>query len=462
MSRLVVVSNRVAPVKRQRSSGGEGGLAVAVLESLRDNDGLWFGWSGQVSERDCDGPDICEFGNLTYAMVDLKQQDFDEYYNGFANRMLWPLFHYRLDLTDYSRRSMAGYSRVNALFAENLTPLLRGDDMIWVHDYHLIPMAEQLRQRGCDQRIGFFLHIPWPSHQVLLALPNHRQLVKALCAYDLVGFQTEEDLHAFCEYIEREAGGSLLSDGYVKAFGRTFRVGAFPISIDGESVAGFAEEAVRSHQTKRLVRSLNGRTLMIGVDRLDYSKGLSERFAAYEYLLQAYPARRGKVTLLQISPKSRSDVPEYVEMSRELEAMTGHINARYAEFDWTPIRYLNKGFNRRVLSGFFRASRVGLVTPLRDGMNLVAKEYVAAQDPEDPGVLVLSRFAGAAYELKDALLVNPYDIESCGEAIQAALTMPLEERRGRWRTMNDQIFSNDIAAWRRAYMGALTAFRKAA
>ncbi|MEM7172722.1 MAG: alpha,alpha-trehalose-phosphate synthase (UDP-forming) [Pseudomonadota bacterium] len=462
MSRLVVVSNRVAPVRRQKSSGGEGGLAVAVLESLRDKEGLWFGWSGQLSDRPNEGPEMCGAGSLTYAMVDLTQQDFDEYYNGFANRMLWPLFHYRLDLTDYSRRSMAGYNRVNQLFADNLTPLLRADDMIWVHDYHLIPMAEQLRQRGCHQRIGFFLHIPWPSPQVLLALPNHQQLVKALCAYDLVGFQTEEDLHSFCEYIEREADGHVMSNGMVKAFGRSFQVGAFPISIDAESVAGFAAEASQSHQNKRLLRSLGGRTLMIGVDRLDYSKGVSERFAAYEYLLQAYPATRGKVVLLQISPKSRVDVPEYVEMSRQLEAMTGHINSRYAEFDWNPIRYLNKGFNRRVLSGFFRTSRVGLVTPLRDGMNLVAKEYVAAQDPNDPGVLVLSRFAGAAHELKDAILVNPYDVESCGEAYQAALTMPLDERKDRWQRMNAQIQRNDISSWRRAFMEALTAYRKAA
>ncbi len=461
MSRLVVVSNRVAPVRKGRS-GGEGGLAVAVLAALRERGGIWFGWSGRTSEAEADGPNIFDVGRLTYATLDLTQQDYDEYYNGYANRILWPLFHYRLDLTDFSRRDMVGYQRVNALFAHHLQPLLRDDDVIWVHDYHLIPMAEQLRDAGCKQRIGFFLHIPFPTPEVLVALPNHRALIRALCAYDLVGFQTERDVHAFLEYIVMEAGGEVERGGTVAAFGESLRVGAFPISIDTDAVAGFAKEAMHSRQTARLLDSLAGRKLIIGVDRLDYSKGLIVRVEAIEHLLRSYPANRRQVVFLQIAPPSRADVPEYMKIRRELEAAAGHVNGAYAEFDWAPIRYLNKGFTRQTLAGFLRVGRVGLVTPLRDGMNLVAKEYVAAQDGKDPGVLVLSRFAGAARELEGALIVNPYDVEGVGEALQTALTMPLAERRERWKAMYHHLQRYDIDAWREAFLKALARAPQAA
>ena len=458
MTRLVVVSNRVAPVKKTRS-GSEGGLAVAVLAALRERGGIWFGWSGKISEGDSNGPDLFDIGKLTYATLNLTQQDYDEYYNGFANRILWPLFHYRLDLTEFSRRNMLGYQRVNAFFASRLMPLLTDDDLIWVHDYHFIPLAEQLRKAGCRQRIGFFLHIPWPPRDVLVTLPNHRGLTEALCAYDLVGFQTENDLSAFLDYILHEAEGEVLQGGVIKAYGRTLRAGAFPIGIDTDAVAHFAEEAEHSRQTIRLKDSLGGRQLVIGVDRLDYSKGLLQRVDAFEHLLRAYPANRGQVVFLQIAPPSRSDVPEYMEIRRQLEEAAGHVNGSYAEFDWAPIRYLNKGFTRNALAGFFRSSRVGLVTPLRDGMNLVAKEYVAAQSEADPGVLVLSRFAGAARELDAALIVNPYDVEATGEALQQALTMPLKERRQRWKAMFDWLTAHDVTAWRESFLAAMAALK---
>ncbi len=461
MRRLIVVSNRVAPVGQGRA-GAEGGLAVAVLAALKQQGGIWFGWSGKTSEQVNPEPNIFDVGKVTYATVDLTQQDYDEYYNGFANRSLWPLFHYRLDLTDFSRRNWIGYQRVNHLFASHLLPLLREDDLIWVHDYHLIAMGEQLRLAGCRQRMGFFLHIPWPALQALLTLPNHQALVKSLCAFDLVGFQTEIDLEAFFEYILKEAGGSVEPDGVVKAYGRELRAGAFPIGIDTDVVARFAEEAAESRQTKRLAESLHGRKLMIGVDRLDYTKGLVLRMEALEHLLASYPANRSAVTFLQIAPPSRLDVPEYKEIRRELETSAGHINAAYSEFDWVPIRYLNKGFKRQTLAGFLRISDVGVVTPLRDGMNLVAKEFVAAQDWEDPGVLLLSRFAGAAHELDGALIVNPYDAEGVAEAMQAALTLPLEERRDRWQSMFQRIRRHDVAAWRDSYLEALTATPEAA
>lgn len=454
MSRLVVVSNRVAPVKQPRA-GSQGGLAVGILAALRDRGGIWFGWNGNISEQAGQKPDIVEAGNLTYATIALNQEDYDEYYFGFANRSLWPLFHYRMDLSEFNRRDYEGYRRTNRLFASRLRPLLEPEDLVWVHDFHLIPMAEELRNAGCDQRLGFFLHIPWPAAQVLLALPQHRYIVRSMCTYDVVGFQTESDRKAFCNYILEEAGGMLGDNGLVRAFGRTVRTGVFPIGIDTENVTRFAAAAVESRTTQRLKSSLGGRDLLIGVDRLDYSKGLIQRLEAFELLLERYPEHRGNTVMLQIAPPSRSDVPEYQQIQRELEAVAGRVNGRYAEFDWVPTRYLNKGFNRRTLCGFFRSSRIGFVTPLRDGMNLVAKEYVAAQDPKDPGVLVLSRFAGAANELHEALIVNPFDSEAVAEALQNALMMSLEERQERWQAMYDRICRYDITAWRESFLDVL-------
>jgi trehalose 6-phosphate synthase len=253
----------------------------------------------------------------------------------------------------------------------------------------------------------------------------------------------------------QEAGGEVSESGFIRAFGRTVRAGAFPISIDTDNVTRFADEAVDSRQTKRLKSSLRGRSLIIGVDRLDYTKGLVERMEAYECLLRTYPERRNHVVLLQIAPSSRADVPEYQEIRGRLEATAGYVNATYAEFDWVPIRYLNKGFSRKMLAGFFRISRIGLVTPLRDGMNLVAKEYVAAQQADDPGVLVLSRFAGAARELDGAISVNPYDVEGVADALQQALAMPRQERRERWSAMYDRLRQHDVTAWREGYIEVL-------
>ncbi|MDJ0949560.1 MAG: alpha,alpha-trehalose-phosphate synthase (UDP-forming) [Alphaproteobacteria bacterium] len=454
MKRLVIVSNRV-PTPSKAGTAAAGGLAVAVHAAMRDRGGVWFGWSGNVVEDREHQPKIAKAGKITYATIDLTQEEYEQYYNGFANRTLWPLFHYRMDLTEFNRRNMASYFEVNDLFANTLVALLKPDDVIWVHDYHLIPLAELLRAKGCKHRIGFFLHIPWPALEVLLALPNHSAIVRALCAYDQVGFQTKDDLYAFRQYIMREAGGRADHDGNVSAFNRNLRAEAFPIGIDADRIADYARKSQHSRQTKRMLDSLRGRQLAVGVDRLDYSKGLVERFQAFEQLLDSYPEHRGHVVLLQIAPPSREDVPEYMEIRQQLETTAGHVNGRYAEFDWVPIRYLNRGYGRQALAGFFRISSIGLVTPLRDGMNLVAKEYVAAQNPQDPGVLVLSRFAGAARELEGAIIVNPYNAEAIADALHQALTIPLEERRERWSSMYQQVRKNDVVAWQQRYLDAL-------
>ncbi|WP_142850036.1 alpha,alpha-trehalose-phosphate synthase (UDP-forming) [Telmatospirillum sp. J64-1] len=452
MKRLVVVSNRVAVPDGTTRAGG---LAVALQEALQQNGGIWFGWSGKISAQTPSAPQILEEGPVTFATLDLSRRDHAEYYNGYANRTLWPIFHYRLGLADFNRENYTGYLRVNTLFAHQLFPLLREDDDIWVHDYHLIPMGEELRRLGVRQRMGFFLHTPFPAMEILLALPGHDRIARSLCAYDVVGFQTENDLRAFHDYITLEARGEVLSNGMVQAFGRTLKAEVFPIGIDVDIIVDAAENSDEIEDVQALKRRLRDCRLIIGVDRLDYSKGLAERFKAFGNLLEHYPQWRGKVSLMQIAPPSRSDVPEYLRIRRNLEALAGHINGRFAQVGWTPLHYLNSSFERNVLAGFYRNSQACLITPLRDGMNLVAKEYVASQNPDDPGVLVLSRFAGAARELHAALLVNPYDEAGVAEAINAALSMHHDERRERWSDMMRAVRNSSLDRWRESFLSAL-------
>ncbi|HIJ64257.1 MAG TPA: alpha,alpha-trehalose-phosphate synthase (UDP-forming) [Rhodospirillaceae bacterium] len=453
MGRLVVVSNRVA--LPDESSSRAGGLAVALTEALRHYGGLWFGWSGRIGQQSGGTPQVTQEGAVTYATLDLSRRDHAEYYNGFANRSLWPIFHYRIDLADFARENYQGYIRVNTLFAEKLRPLLRDGDDIWVHDYHLIPLGDELRRLGVRQRLGFFLHTPFPAMEVLLVLPNAARIVRSLAAYDVVGFQTATDLRGFHDHVTLESGGEVLSNGLVRAFGRTLKAEVFPIGIDVDTLAELARTSPRLTAIRRLRRNFDAVRLMIGVDRLDYSKGLPERFKSFERFLEKYPSWHGKVSLMQIAPSSRSDVPEYMQIRQQLESEAGHINGRFAEFDWTPIHYLNTGYQRPTLAGFYRFSQVGVVTPLRDGMNLVAKEYVAAQNAEDPGVLVLSRFAGAARELTSALLVNAYDLEGVADTLERALGMPLEERRDRWQDLMQAVRAGSLTRWRDSFLKAL-------
>ncbi|WP_058835496.1 alpha,alpha-trehalose-phosphate synthase (UDP-forming) [Luteimonas abyssi] len=449
MSRLVVVSNRVAIPGENRA----GGLAVALNAALKEQGGMWFGWSGRTVRGDSGDTHETVDGDIRYLTMDLNRADLDAYYNGFANRTLWPLLHFRLDLVDYDRSTREGYAKVNALFAEKLAPQLRDTDILWIHDYHLIPLGALLRERGVGCRMGFFLHVPMPSSDLLAAMPNHNRLLSSLYAYDLVGMQTRRDVERFQDYVRLFGGGKILADGQMEApGGRKFRAGAYPISIDTETIARQAEAAVNKPAVRDLQASLDRRGLAIGVDRLDYSKGMPERFRGYERYLEKHPDQRGQLTYLQIAPVSRGDVTEYQALRQELEQIAGHINGAWSEPDWTPLRYVNRNFAHSTLTGFYRAAQVGLVTPLRDGMNLVAKEYVAAQDPKDPGALVLSLLAGAAYELKEALLVNPHDLDGVADAIAIASTMPREKRIERWQAMMAYLRENDIHAWRRNFL----------
>lgn len=447
MGRLIVVSNRV-PLPDKQGKAPAGGLAVALQAALNVRGGVWFGWSGNtLTEGKSHQLEMRETGPISYALLSLSKKDIDEYYAGFANRMLWPLCHYRLDLIDYARKDMDGYFRVNRLFAQQLLPLIEPDDVIWVQDYHLIPLAEELRRCGVKNRIGFFLHIPWPPADILLTLPVHEAVMRSLTAYDVVGFQTENDVENFIGCLRREKIGQQVALRQFEAFGHRFVVDSFGIGIETEIFAALAEKSQNSPSVKRMRESMSGRDLIIGVDRLDYSKGITNRLEAFEHFLKIDPANRGSLTLLQITPKSRSEVPEYKDMQRMVAELAGRINGANATIDWTPIRYINRSLNRDTLAGLYRLARIGLVTPLRDGMNLVAKEYVAAQNPDDPGVLVLSRFAGAAQELSGAVLVNPYDAESVAHAISRAIAMPLEERKERFSAMIKFLIENDVTRW---------------
>ena len=454
MSRLVVVSNRVA-VPGQNQSGG---LAVALHDALSERGGLWFGWSGRTVRGQSGELHEQQEGGIHYLTMDLSRADNDSYYNGFANRTLWPLLHFRLDLVDYTRETREGYRRVNALFADRLAPRLRDSDTLWIHDYHLIPLAALLRERGVGCRMGFFLHVPMPSSDLAAAMPDHSRLFSTLYDYDLLGFQTVRDVERFQDYVRLFGGGKVLSDGVIEApSGRRLRAAAFPISIDTARIAEQAQAATSKRMVRGLQRSLAQGGLVIGVDRLDYSKGLPERFRGFERYLERKDPDADGLTYLQIAPVSRGDVEEYQELRAELEQIAGHINGTHSSADWTPLRYVNRNFAHSTLTGFYRMASVGLVTPLRDGMNLVAKEYVGSQDPANPGVLVLSHFAGAAHELREALLVNPHDLDGVANAIAYAAAMPLAERRERWNAMMEHLRTHDINAWRRRYLEALSA-----
>jgi trehalose 6-phosphate synthase len=455
MSRLIIVSNRVQPPTGE-GSGNQGGLAVALSAALRESSGIWFGWSGETTEQFTGQINLQRNFGVTTATVDLEAQDLEEYYNGYANRTLWPLFHYRVDLAEFESGFAEGYERVNQRFAETLEPLIERDDLVWVHDYHLFPLGLRLRDAGIRNRMGFFLHIPWPPYRLLLSLPNHRELVETLFAYDVLGFQTRDSLLSFFDYVRNEMGGEVDEDtGDVRAGDLHCRAIACPIGIDAANFIEATKSSAARYAYYRMRQSSNGRDMIVGVDRLDYSKGLEERFLGYERFLSANQKQHGEVFLLQIAPPSRGDVPSYQEIRASLDSLSGRINGAYADVEWVPIRYVNRGYPRDRLAGIYRASKIGLVTPLRDGMNLVAKEYVAAQDPENPGVLILSRFAGAAEQMTDALLINPHSPEEIADAIALALEMPLEERQARWRRLMDNVIEQDVMWWQRRFTAAL-------
>jgi len=437
VARLVIVSNRV-PLPSERGPRA-GGLAVALADALRPGS-LWFGWSGKRSGTPDPEARLQRADGTTYATIDLTEAEYRSFYVNFANGALWPLLHFRLGLVEFRREDYEAYRAVNRRFADSLTRLLRDDDLVWVHDYHLFPLAEELRRLGVRNRIGFFLHIPFVPPALLHALPRAAELLRAMCAFDVVGFHTRTYQRAFLDCVREILPGARISDGTITFDGRHVLSIVDPIGIDAAGFADTATRAARSAETIRLRESLGGRALAIGVDRLDYSKGLVNRFEAFGRLLAKYPEHRREVSFLQIAARSREESGSYQRLRRELDRIVGDTNGRFSEFDWVPLRYMTSTVRRQTLAGFYRCAHLGLVTPLRDGMNLVAKEYVAAQDPTDPGVLILSRFAGAAEELTEALIVNPFDADEIADAMHEALAMPLAERLRRYAALHERVW----------------------
>ncbi len=456
--RLIIVSNRVA-VPDEAKKATPGGLAVAVKAALKNRTGVWFGWSGEIAEEPATQPRFVGRNRVTYAVVDLSRADFEEYYEGLANRVLWPILHYRVDLQAYSRADQSGYLRVNRRFADSLDLFIKDDDVIWVHDYHLMPLARELRARGRMNPIGFYLHIPCAPPDILQTLPHHEDILGSLAYYDLIGFQTENDRDNFGHYLaflgaKPGRGRSYWIDG------RQTRIGAFPVGIETGAYSRLARNAARSPFVRQIAESLAGRRLALGVDRLDYSKGILHRINAFDRFLELFPEWRSRVTFLQITPKSRSDIKAYAAIENEVTTLIGKINGRYGEASWTPIRYVNRSYSRTALAGVYRTADVALVTPLRDGMNLVAKEYISAQDGDRPGVLVLSQFAGAAAELGGALIVNPHETEAVAAALKQALEMPLVERRDRHAPMFEHLLAYDVEHWAECFLSSLREARQ--
>ncbi len=445
--RLVAVSNRT-PLDADARAGG---LAVALWDAIARSQGLWIGWSGEINPSE-NRVRTENSDGIDFAVMDLTQDQHRGYYLEYANSVLWPLFHNRLDLARFNNRAFKTYREVNDAFADLIKIHAKKDDFVWVHDYHFMLLAKYLRGASWDGRLGFFMHIPFPAPEVFRACPQHRELGEALCHFDVLGFQSKKDVKNFMRYVEEEFKGKRVTDEHVRVGGRTLVVRHCPIGLNAQDMAYTATLPPAQKAGLRIRQALGKRRLILGVDRLDYSKGLPQRFEAVGQMFRKFPHTRENVSFTQIAPPSRKSVKEYADLRHQLDGLCGRINGDFAELDWTPIRYHTRSYGREELAGIYREAHVALITPLADGMNLVAKEFIAAQDPEDPGVLVLSQFAGAAEQMKDALIVNPHDTEMVADTIVQALDMPLEERKTRWNALWDGICQQDINWWRERFM----------
>ncbi len=446
--RLIVISNRI-PTHEAPS----GGLVVALHDALKARGGVWIGNSGTIVEAENASPGLTRIAETPYERLsfDLTKAEYDGFYLGYANATLWPLFHHRTDLLTVDPGQARIYQEVNDRVAGLIADVVQPGDILWVHDYHFLPLALALRRRGVENRIGFFLHIPFPNPSDMPALSERKLMPDWLAAFNLVGLQTRRDVSSALDFL-KDNGAEILLEGRLKLHDREFELASFPIGID---VDAFVEAAAENADAGEHLRLSPGERLVLGVDRLDYSKGLPNRFASFGEYLSHRSDPSVRATLLQIAPPSREDVEAYKDIRHDLETMAGRVNGELAELDWTPIRYIRRNIKREILAGLYRRADACLVTPLADGMNLVAKEFVAAQDGADPGVLILSHFAGAAEQMDAALMVNPYDTEETARAIEQALSMPLHERRARHLSLMQTIRDTDIAWWTDTYLRAL-------
>jgi trehalose 6-phosphate synthase/phosphatase len=459
--RLLLVSNRL-PVTINMKSGrpvvtpSVGGLATGLREPHERCGGLWVGWPGVPQPADEETRRELErrLQALRLVPVPLSATEVSTFYERISNGVLWPICHDRLDKLPLRVQGWDVYERVNARFADAVAAHYRPGDMIWVHDYQLMRLPALLRERIPEARIGYFHHIPFPHPEIFAALSRRRWLLRGLLGADLIGFHTRRYRGHFALALRRLLGVDA-HDDVAMVHGRRVRLGVFPMGIDAR---GFAERAA-APEVKSEVERLRGAgkvRLLVGIDRLDYSKGIPRRLHAVEALLESRPEWRERVRLVQIAVPSRGGVHAYQRFRRQVEALVGRINGTFGTPSWTPIQYVHRGVSDKMLLALYRAADVMLVTPVRDGMNLVAKEFVASRTDDD-GVLVLSEFAGAADELTDALLVNPYDVESMARAVHRALIMPEDERQARMRGMRAQVLGHHVQRWASSFIEALEA-----
>lgn len=451
--RLIAISNRTAAGSESKA----GGLAVALWETLVETKGLWIGWSGRVLDFETERVVSSEEEGVGFALSDLSRKQYDGFYLAYANSVLWPVMHNRIDLAVFDSDAYRSYRSVNEKFARIAVQEARAGDFVWVHDYHFFLLGRMMRQRGWQGRLGWFLHIPFPAPDAFRAIPQHRELGEALCSYDVVGVQTGKDLYNLARYLEEEFGAEELPDGRFRVGERNVRLLHCPIGIDVQAFEDLSDSAEAKLAAAKLDKFLGERYLVLGVDRMDYSKGLLQRFEGMADLFDRHPDVHGQISFTQVAPPSRSVVEGYAQLRQKLDELSGRINGDYGDLDWIPIRYLARGYPREEVAGLYRLAKVCLVTPLQDGMNLVAKEYIAAQNPDDPGVLVLSQFAGAAEQMKEALIVNPYDATDIAEAVYTAIHMSLDERRERWAALMEGIRTQDLNWWRKRFLSAVPA-----
>lgn len=458
--RLVVVSNRVPPASAVTVVGDGrtapvGGLVSAVRPAMEANGGLWFGWSGKTTQRrPSSTAHVSSFDSVELATVDLSDDEVSLYYTGFANRTLWPLFHCFPGRVVLRHDTYRAYRRINRRFAEALYPMLKPNDLVWIHDYQLFHVGQELRQLGWQGKLGFFLHIPFPPADVFRILTWSAQFLEAVLHYDLVGVHTDRYRDNLVDALRTEIGGTY-SDGVFNHNHLSTKIGAYNIGIDPAIFQQPPDDNTRSLDQELRLLNADDHKLILGVDRLDYTKGIPERLLAFERLLDHHPSLIGKLTFVQISSPSRTRVPEYIREKERVERLVGQINGRFSEAGWVPIRYLYRSYTRAELSRFYRDADVGMITPLRDGMNLVAMEFIAAQAKDNPGVLVLSQFSGAATILTDAVIVNPYDVEGTADATYRSLRMSLNERKRRWRQNIDAVQSQTAQSWSESFTSDL-------
>jgi trehalose 6-phosphate synthase/phosphatase len=466
--RLINVSNRL-PVEiktragHPRLSASSGGLASALDSIWRTQHGVWIGWAGAVDSETA----VSLLGKAargrshTFHPVSLSREEVTKFYSGFANEIIWPLFHDMPSRCDFDPEFWEMYQRVNRKFAQTTAELATSKDLIWAHDYHLMLMGRYLREAGCSTRTGFFLHIPFPAPDIFEKLPWRKSILRSLLQYDLLGFQTDHDRYNFMSCLERilpdAASTRENGDNVVVHYGRRARVATFPISISFEEFAGHAASHEVEAAVQQLRRELSNNFLVLGVDRMDYTKGIPERLKAFRILLRRFPELRHRVTLTQVVVPSREEIPNYKQLRREVELLVSQINGEFTEAGWVPIHYMHRNLTRKQLLTYYRAADIALITSLKDGMNLVAKEFCAAQ-VDECGVVIISEFAGAAAELQHgAIVINPNDLAGIAEAIHRACVMPVEEKRARMRLLRDVVRTYSVQVWAEAFLNAALA-----